>query len=1343
MSHKNSVKGFFNKTRRTQRGGDPNIKVNIKYSFAHTGPTQINVDEATIPKDNVFAKTTELNTRKETLNKFYTTILTSCKFNSFDVSKFIFYIKQPTDINYKLLQANECVIIDGGINYENELAIHVVSELYAKISEIKADSIIYITHNERNTCLPKMSLRAHALTDYNNPFVFKLLNTFSNRFESMRKIRGDGNCYFASVIFGLLENIIGDKTDRIDKMNVFNKIIELPDSNVNIAKLLSSTNYESYLRVANNDFPWPQHYDKKIFDKNKKKLIVKIDASIYEWSKSTQTKNVETHWLNAEDFETDYMSSDWLYITLITICKILVSLWMITNFEAVFDGLSINYIIEGLPTDKDGNVIPLTHDAMVNVCVNRIMRWELSAEGIFIQKGALSNMLKCDIINVNSPRTKPPDKPFDDIRNIYIETDKIGSVTTAFRPGHYDLLYERKESPSPSPSLIKFDIVSIKTQIQTYVSYVDANAVINFKKMLDKKNNTALNDEIDEYVKTLIDINKPTQTYIAFCYFNKRDPEDGEIASFIGKNTSTESLLLQTLDSYNSNFNFKLCDGLTISLPNDTTNTAVLTTHFVFKVPKVIKDTTATATTTNPNTVTKIKTAVDEYLLSETTINFFKTKTWDWSKSILEARIEIMQHTSNAISDINLFFQGWLFSDNRDNKSTYPLIGVFDHTACFNVQNASIGENGFLNISKTGTEFFPQSYSQTGEIGNAKSAVVKFKQTNKICDFFAVCVDLQEQIPRILLVYVVVLPTTLVPTTTTTLVPTTITNTFAELVTHKFIDTTKQQKVEQTFLEFFNNTEKSAPAPVPKPVPKPLIRSDALKITTNASNVNFNFIMKNLTNAGKNSCYYNSIIQCLIHLPAFYELLTKYIVAVTTPAQSISAYSIISDLFGKIKSGKQPIYILPELKKINKSQFTQLIDNGTEDAFEFYRLLIDSFDVELCTAANASCTEFKSIFYGNYKHHRISTISITYFNDLYILLDVNCVGFGVKSIDGNQITNGVVVNNDAQGCDIISTEGAYTQVKYNLIQFNDAPSVNGFLKTHFTEETLESNERRQWFIKTPPKILVIQLKIYDATHNKNMMKIKLDEQINVKEYMVDDKTKDVMYNLVGISVHSGSTINGGHYVSYCKNASDNTWYYFNDIPGDNNATKVEKNINEEIQGQPYVLFYERQETNVANVGTGPVSSTKAIPVLNSGPSSSINSGTGPGAIPGANPGAITLTNLGSNLGATTVSTTGATTGAITGAIPVSSPPGVNQCPIIITFGPNNSISTCEIITDANQCTDNNIKQFTDSSPKTDKSQYITWVTIVSNEKFVSNVDLFNDYKSNCNSATKISDIIPQ
>ncbi len=113
----------------------------------------------------------------------------------------------------------------------------------------------------------------------------------------------------------------------------------------------------------------------------------------------------------------------------------------------------------------------------------------------------------------------------------------------------------------------------------------------------------------------------------------------------------------------------------------------------------------------------------------------------------------------------------------------------------------------------------------------------------------------------------------------------------------------------------------------------------------------------------------------------------------------------------------------------------------------------------------------------------------------------------------------------------------------------------------------------------PPPVLIVQLKRFKFTQNS---RIKLQTNVEFPLYNLDLSTfvtdsdflkrldVDTSYDLYGIVNHYGS-LSFGHYISVCKNFTDNKWYVYDD----SKVRVIDENqIN---KGDAYILFYIRKD----------------------------------------------------------------------------------------------------------------------------------------------------------------------
>ena len=115
-------------------------------------------------------------------------------------------------------------------------------------------------------------------------------------------------------------------------------------------------------------------------------------------------------------------------------------------------------------------------------------------------------------------------------------------------------------------------------------------------------------------------------------------------------------------------------------------------------------------------------------------------------------------------------------------------------------------------------------------------------------------------------------------------------------------------------------------------------------------------------------------------------------------------------------------------------------------------------------------------------------------------------------------------------------------------------------------------------IYTCPEILIIHLKRFKNNYKLgNLIKFPI-EGLDMGKYIhyKENENSDNIYDLFAVSNHDGS-LEGGHYIAYCKNYFENKWYNFND------AIVSEINENNIITKSAYVLFYKKRYCKYQNI----------------------------------------------------------------------------------------------------------------------------------------------------------------
>lgn len=115
-------------------------------------------------------------------------------------------------------------------------------------------------------------------------------------------------------------------------------------------------------------------------------------------------------------------------------------------------------------------------------------------------------------------------------------------------------------------------------------------------------------------------------------------------------------------------------------------------------------------------------------------------------------------------------------------------------------------------------------------------------------------------------------------------------------------------------------------------------------------------------------------------------------------------------------------------------------------------------------------------------------------------------------------------------------------------------------------------------IWSSPKILVVQLKRfimnnYGFCDRKILNHVDYPINLDIAEYFDEDSPyKDYSkYQLMGVNMHLGFSINSGHYISMVKSKNNKKWFLFND----GNEIKEVNHQNQLINNSAVLLFYYR------------------------------------------------------------------------------------------------------------------------------------------------------------------------
>lgn len=323
-----------------------------------------------------------------------------------------------------------------------------------------------------------------------------------------------------------------------------------------------------------------------------------------------------------------------------------------------------------------------------------------------------------------------------------------------------------------------------------------------------------------------------------------------------------------------------------------------------------------------------------------------------------------------------------------------------------------------------------------------------------------------------------------------------------------------------------------------------------------------------LQNLG-NTCYMNSILQCLCHTPWLvkYMLTNKFTEHLKQNSlEMIMVYEINKLLrFMYYSSGQtlNPIQFFKYMQVLSlKLGSGQFVGNNQHDASEFLTFVLDVLHEGLAKPINLPDT-----ILANNENHFQSWVKT--FKSGYSVL--------VREMFGQFHTRTICIH-----CKHISSNYDPFSILHLPIPQNkeNVSSLKDCISLFSQEEELDDNNKykcdncnqvtnahKMSEIWKVPNTLVLCLKRF----NKKGMKINTNVSFPLDNFEFRTVSGDRnIYDLYAVCNHVGD-LNGGHYFSYVKHQETNNWYELNDgiIKGISNTARINNHY-------AYILFYKKK-----------------------------------------------------------------------------------------------------------------------------------------------------------------------
>jgi len=294
---------------------------------------------------------------------------------------------------------------------------------------------------------------------------------------------------------------------------------------------------------------------------------------------------------------------------------------------------------------------------------------------------------------------------------------------------------------------------------------------------------------------------------------------------------------------------------------------------------------------------------------------------------------------------------------------------------------------------------------------------------------------------------------------------------------------------------------------------------------------------KGFNNIG-NSCFFNSALQ-LLKIP-LYNIITKYQLSLSS---NNDIYNSIIDLFNSIyndsnyNSSYKSLYIF-FMTKFKYSIFSQ------QDSSEVIQFILDTINDILPTKKN-TCIAWNQIISCNL-----------------------CNKYKIYNTQYDNILYSYTLNTS-------NSNNKYMEFE-NFLQetLNQTNITNSDFKCNCNNS---NNIYIQHAITHLPQYLFINIARYNNSIHKNSTSLEIANIFNIttpvnlidKINNSNNNYNNNIYKLIGIVVHHGNSLNGGHYITYLK--INNNWKLFND----NHVSDIDLNLyDESIMKNACILLYQ-------------------------------------------------------------------------------------------------------------------------------------------------------------------------
>lgn len=337
-----------------------------------------------------------------------------------------------------------------------------------------------------------------------------------------------------------------------------------------------------------------------------------------------------------------------------------------------------------------------------------------------------------------------------------------------------------------------------------------------------------------------------------------------------------------------------------------------------------------------------------------------------------------------------------------------------------------------------------------------------------------------------------------------------------------------------------------------------------------------------LRNLG-NTCFMNSILQCLSHTKPLTEQLLK---SQHLKGKLIQAFVDLIKSMWKTSSNEA---LSPHTFKTQIQRFApRFMGYSQQDAQEFLRFLLEGLHDDLNEVKSKpkyrQCEfpdSFSELQIAEKSWESYLSVDKSLMTDLFVgqlkskltfcLCNHTSVTFDPFWDLSIPIPRKMSSSSSSVGRRYSGTDDGDVTIINCMRSFTKEEVLNGDEQPTCDKCKGKGKATKKFSIQRFPPILVLHLKRFSGFSYRSKLQSNVDFplSLDLTEFSSDpEKINPVTYSLYAVSNHSGSTY-AGHYTAYCKHPISKDWHCFND-------SRVDPISPSRVRGnQAYILFYER------------------------------------------------------------------------------------------------------------------------------------------------------------------------